>query len=137
MKPRLLTTGAVLLFTSLGLGCGSSDPYGRQAVSGTVTLNGEPLQEGNIQFASTQQGPVNTGAVISKGQYKIDQEKGLPPGQYAVQISAPDRKGTVVNPAQGFNPPRELIPVEYNLQSKLKIQVQQSGSNKFDFEIKK
>jgi hypothetical protein len=81
-----LTIFAALLAT---LGCGKEGPNTRQALKGTVTLAGEALDEGSIQFVPIESGSAwRAGAMIVDGKYAIPREKGLPPGSYRVMISS-------------------------------------------------
>jgi hypothetical protein len=80
--------------------------------------------------------------MIQNGQFDVPQEKGLPPGTYVVEISAPDTKGPLVvhksAPGEPALPPtaRERIPPEYNSKSKQTIEVTADGDNHFDFDIR-
>src|SRR6187397_3012218 len=77
-----------LLASSLG-GCGGGDGLPRQEVSGQVTLDGQPLADGSIQFqpGETGGGPqVSGGALIERGSYRIGRNEGLVPGPYKVMI---------------------------------------------------
>ena len=70
------------------LGCGPRND--RLAISGTVKLNGSPLDGGSIAFTSLGgEKMLASGAVVQNGQYIIPQEKGLRPGTYHVEINAP------------------------------------------------
>jgi len=128
----------VVLLTTLMLfgGCGSSDPLSRQAVSGSITLNGEPVSQGSIDFTPTGSTGTMSGAAVTDGKFLIPQEKGLSPGEYLVRISAPsadkERTGGGDFPA----PARELIPPQYNTRSQEKILVEAGKPNQFDFEIR-
>src|SRR5437868_5254676 len=74
----LETAAAVLL-----VGCaGAEDDLPREAVSGTVKFNGEPLKQGRIQFQGTA--PGSSGIV--DGHYSIPKAEGLVPGKYQVLI---------------------------------------------------
>src|SRR5438270_8937909 len=65
------------------VGCaGAEDDLPREAVSGTVKLNGEPLKQGRIQFQGTA--PGSSGIV--DGNYSIPKAEGLVPGKYQVLI---------------------------------------------------
>jgi hypothetical protein len=114
----------------------------RLAVSGDVTLDGAPLDEGSIRLTSTGTEKLfASGAMIQKGKYHIPQEKGLPPGTYRVEISSPDTKAPLVvykgAPGEPALPPTapERIPPEYNSNSKHTVEVRVDGDNHFAFDI--
>ncbi|MEX0610712.1 MAG: carboxypeptidase-like regulatory domain-containing protein [Pirellulales bacterium] len=121
-------------------GCGPSSD--RLEVSGTVKLNGAPLDEGAIRLTSVGTEKLfASGAMIENGQFTVPQEKGLPPGTYAVEISSPDTKATPVRPKVGPGEPAlppmapERIPAEYNSKSKHMIEVSADSENHFEFDI--
>ena len=114
----------------------------RLEVSGTVKLNGTPLDVGSIRLTSVgTEKLVASGAVIENGEFRVPRSKGLPPGTYAVEISAPDTKGPPVvhrsAPGEPALPPTavERIPPEYNSQSKHTIEVSADSENHFEFDI--
>lgn len=135
-KPLLL--GALLTLVSLILvGCNASNQ--KQAVSGTITFQGKPLDQGLIQFApSSPEIPTASGANIQNGKYQIPQDKGLLPGTYDVRISAPE-KGTVAKeaamPGESGPPAKERIPTKYNANTTLKFEVKAGQPNTFDVTI--
>lgn len=128
--------GALLL----ALGCGGADPHGRQPVSGTVSFKGRPLDQGRIQFLPMEVGKgAGAGSLVAKGNYAIPASQGLSPGQYRVQITSPKaKKGAPLAGPPGMKMPppgEERIPAEYNLKSRLTVDVKQGAENKFDFTI--
>jgi hypothetical protein len=133
----LLLAAAVLSL----FGCGPRSD--RLSVSGTVTLDGAPLDGGSITFTSMGgQKTLATGAVVENGEYHIPQEKGLRPGTYHVEINAPDDnappvmvRGTPGGPAIPVAPDR--IPAEYNVNSKKTVEITPQGDNHFEFDIKR
>ncbi len=137
-EPRLqLRLPVLLAFASLvsgGLvlvGCGPKSD--RLAVSGMVSLEGAPLDGGTIRLTSTgTEKLIASGAMIVNGQFQIPREKGLPPGTYALEISAADAS---VPPGALTAP--ERIPPEYNVDSKKTIEVTANGDNHFEFDIVK
>ncbi len=135
MTVRLVSVVAVVLSTCVWSGCGPSDPYGRQEVSGKVLLNGQPVQYGSVQFAPTAGSPVRTGAVIKDGAYYVPRDKGLPPGEYIVQIAVPDPNDNSDFKA-GPRPRANLAPPEWGGASQHKITVTKGSANQFDFDMK-
>jgi hypothetical protein len=129
----------LLIGTSIVLaGCGPHSD--RLAVSGKVTLNGEPLDGGSIQFTSLGQKKMNGGAMVNGGSYSIAQDKGLLPGTYHVEINAPDNAAKPIvyrsSPdSLGVVTQPERVPAEYNVNSKKTIEVKPDGDNHFDFDI--
>ena len=103
----------LILVVPLVAGCGggsSDDGFtgARGQVSGTITLDGQPLQEGcQVLFMAEKGGYTATGVVGGDGRYTLVYTggKGLPVGDYNVQVSAPvvvDSSGadTTVDPAK-------------------------------------
>ena len=82
--PRAIPLAALVF----ALGCGSNQPLAR--VSGTVTFEGQPLEQGVLVFSNERQGVYIT-VDIEDGQYEVvtSQGKGLPPGHYLVAITPP------------------------------------------------
>jgi hypothetical protein len=135
----LLAVALISISLAVVSGCGPHSD--RRAVSGKVTLNRVPLDEGTIRFASVGAEKISaSGTNIENGQYQIPQEKGLRPGTYRVEISAPDNSKPPVSysaPGQPRAPAtaRERIPAEYNDNSKKTIEVTADGNNHFEFDI--
>ena len=134
----------VLILCTVGLcglvGCGESDPLGRKAISGTVNLNGAPVEQGNIAFQPMDTGATSSGAVIAAGKYAIERQKGLPKGKYRVTVNAPKPgtgkgAGVGVMPGDPLPPPEELIPPEWNVNSEQTIEVTDKGPYVFNFDI--
>jgi hypothetical protein len=127
---RSIAAGFGLLAVLLA-GCGD----GRNAVSGTVTYKGQPV-DGIIEFVPAGGEATQAGATVEKGKYSIPRDKGLVPGNYKVMIFSPDNKQ--VTPDPGGNPffakAKERIPAKYNEQTTLTREVK-SGSNPIDFNL--
>jgi hypothetical protein len=132
-------------FVATGLaaiGCSaSSDDLPREAVSGTITLDGQPIAGGSIQFAPAADsvGPqVGGGSPIANGQFSIPRENGLVPGAYKVSINAGDakREEQTKGPVRkGLGLAKELIPAKYNSQTTLSAEIKKGGSDNLNFEL--
>lgn len=128
-----LIIGAIAL---LG-GCGAKNELNRQPISGTVTLDKEPVANGTIRFEPLEKG-VAAGATISQGKYNIPAERGLPAGEYLVRISAAGATGPVEEaPGDSSKLAEELIPAKYNSNSELKVSVKVGDRNPYDFNLSK
>jgi hypothetical protein len=127
----------MLLLTIIG--CGPRTD--RLPVSGTVNLEGAPLDGGSIRLTSVGTERVSaTGAMIQNGTFRIPAEKGLPPGTYHVEINAPDvnappiiARETPGGPGIPIQPDR--IPPEYNIDSDKTVQIAADSENHFAFDI--
>ena len=117
------------------------DGLPREAVSGTVTFKGQPLDVGTISFrpAGTS---VTADGLIENGSYSISRDHGLVPGKYKVVISAGDGSKTKreagVAPGSEPRPKRqaiERIPPQYNSASTLTAEVTAGGKNVFPFDL--
>ena len=140
MRPRYVCVMTSLLLAAAG--CGGSDGLDRQAVTGTVSLDGAPLKEGQIQFfpAANTKEAIATGARITGGTFSIPRADGPIPGTYTVQITASGGEqappeGSDGMPGTGPKHDKELIPAKYNAQTTLKADVKSGEANKFDFPL--
>jgi hypothetical protein len=122
-------------------GCNEpDDDLPREAVSGTVTLDGQPLEKGMIQLIPAGgRGQTQAGAPIERGSYSIPQREGPVPGRYTVVITAAEGSSTAPAGAPGKEVPipKELIPAKYNTKSTLALEVKKGEKNRGDFELKK
>ena len=108
-----------------------------EAVSGTVTLNGEPLEEGQILFTPLQAGQA-ANAEIKAGRYEIPENRGPSPGKYRVEIRAYEDTGqTERDEVTGSAEPilKPIVPPRDNRDSELEAEVVEGGENTFDFEL--
>jgi hypothetical protein len=138
------SVGVLMGMLALGSsGCGgSSDGLPREAVSGSVNLEGQPLAKGTIQFASnSDKVPTTATAGIIDGKYSIPRSEGLVPGTYKVAISSFDEVAETKSPhgAPGkVGPaPKNLVPKEYNTASQLTAEVRGGQDNTFPYDITK
>jgi len=122
-----------LLAAGLGLaGCnaGAQTEPPRYPVSGTVTLDGAPLAEGKVNFISPDQGAIDS-LDIREGKFAGQAQAGdrrVEINAYRVEIA---NKDGMTSESQ-----TELIPPEYNKQSKLTATVTREGPNTFTFDVK-
>ncbi len=133
---------SVLACLLLLSGCGDGKPR-RYEISGTVRLQGQPLDEGSIQFVAKSPEASPSGAPIERGAYRVPKSHGLTSGIYEVRISSGERGTDIrkeMDPEQAGGEPypiaRERIPPRYNTKSELKIEVKDSGPFTFDFDLK-
>jgi hypothetical protein len=135
---RALLLGTFFLLAAAPAGC--SDYGGRLAVSGEVTLQGEPLKEGVISFIPLDGQGTQSGAPVVNGEYAVPRQSGLKPGKYLVQLTAGDGKTPheeeAGNPGGSTNIVSfDLIPEEWNVRSTQQVEVKKDGDNKFNFHV--
>ena len=136
----VICSGFLFLFCLVCPGCGSSDGLNRKAVSGKVTVDGVAVPNGSVSFEPLSTGGVGSGAVITNGKYSISNADGLPPGKYLVRITGDDGKnfGVSVGKMPGdeeMPAKKQLVPANWNSNSKEEIEVKQDGPVMFDFAI--
>ncbi|MDR3632299.1 MAG: hypothetical protein P4L84_00605 [Isosphaeraceae bacterium] len=131
------------------VGCGGGDDLPRQSVSGTVTLGGQPLAQGRIEFEpASPEAKTPVGGEIKDGAFRIPRDQGPTPGDYKVMITASGAMASGVDTSPGAEPPKgskkklpqigpapELIPKEYNSKTTLTAKVEAGKSNTFDFPL--
>ena len=123
MKVVLVRTLAVLAVGAILplVGCGGGRAADRVDVTGTVTYQGQPIQEGSITFDPIGEGPV-AGALITNGTYEATGRGAVPVGEYIVRISATveeTENWDQDDPAFPVPPRRELLPPRYHRESEL------------------
>lgn len=119
-------------FLSLG-GCGGRSDIGR--VSGTITLEGQPLANARVIFQPQAAGSASYGVTDAEGhytlQYNADTE-GAMIGRHTVSVS------TFMAGDPDADPPgqisEERIPAKYNATSELMAEVT-AGDNSIDFAL--
>jgi hypothetical protein len=132
MKPEVILLIA-LCAVSMAVG-GCSPDSGKGTISGTVTLDGQPLTSGLIRFVPADGRTPTAEATITDGEFSAQ----VPVGEKQVSISAPKVVGK--RPAyQTANSPMidivdELLPARYNVSSQLKLNVA-GGRQTEDFKL--
>jgi predicted small lipoprotein YifL len=122
---------AIALFLAIGIpGCGPKGPI-MVPVTGTVTLDDKPMEEGTVYFKTIIEGSVD--------------EMAIKDGKFQGMVQVGDRRVEVCK--YGLGPPIkmgaaeipnkiETLPVRYNLDSELKATVKEDGPNDFTFAVK-
>jgi hypothetical protein len=128
---RLLCAGGTLvLLLALG-GCAQKDGH----VSGAVTLDGQPVEDGAILFVPVDGTTSTAGGQIKGGRYSVR----VPPGSMKVSISAPKvvgKKKIYPTPNSPEMPITvEALPARYNERTELRLDVH-AGANRKDFELR-
>lgn len=129
---RFMLLLAGLVSCTLTAGCSRDTKRGD--ISGTVTLDGQPIKSGLIRFVPAAGQTASADTNIEDGKFSAK----VPPGDKTVQISA----SKVVGKKKVYETPdsptvdivQELIPAKYNLQSTLKFTVA-PGSQEKSFEL--
>jgi hypothetical protein len=131
---------AYAVATLLFIGCSKPNPLGRFPLSGSVTLQGQPLDQGTIAFEPVDlTNGIPSGAEIKNGSYDIPTEKGLPAGKYTVRITSTDAPAAAASDAMPGDAPvvmgKERIPPKWNLNSDQQVEIKPDGEHVFDFAI--
>jgi len=121
---------AVAAFLAAMPGCGDGKPHPKTTdVTGSVTLDGKPLAEGEVSFVVTGEAPALI--PVKDGNFK---GKAFA-GKNRVELRATKALPKPANALPTDEAPRmNLIPDKYNVQSKLEANVTSGGENSFKFE---
>jgi hypothetical protein len=128
---------ASLLLPLFLLGCDAGN--GRIGLEGTVTLDGTPLDEGNIAFRPLPgtKGPT-AGGSIKNGKYSVRSDEGLFPGSYRVDITASRKTGKKTKDLlmnMMIDELEQFLPAKYNTKSELTAEVTDRGTNHINFDL--
>ncbi|QDV39147.1 carboxypeptidase-like regulatory domain-containing protein [Tautonia plasticadhaerens] len=133
--------GVLLAAAALGVtgpGCdGGGDP-GRLAVSGRVTLDGQPLDDAAITLLPLADGPT-VGGKIEEGEFRIAHADGPTPGPYLVEVHAIRPTGRVVEHpdlcGETMEETEDIIPERFNRGGAPRIEVAAESENRIDIPI--
>jgi hypothetical protein len=128
--PRIRGLAPLLVLMAF-TGCGGNpDGFERFLVDGTITLDGSPLKSGTITFIAQQQG-ASSSIEVTDGAFHLDRRDGLSPGPYRVEIFSIQPTGKKVpsseDPQTLIDETTNLVPRQYNVQSKLKAEIPPGG----------
>jgi hypothetical protein len=117
---------AGLLVLALGCGAGTPPTY---KVTGTVTFDGQPVEDGEILFLPVEKELGPDAGRIRNGAYELRAKA----GRKRVEIRA-------ARPVPGQTNPMgpvyaDYIPQQYNARSTLAADVQPDGPNRFDYKL--
>ena len=141
---RLVGTVAAAVFVVAGLtGCGQSGGPERAVLTGKVTYQGQPVEDGKIRFLPI--GDTKTpmwGAYICNGTYEAYGKGGVPVGTHKVEILAyhvragAAQSANSSDPLQGLPTTKQYLPEKYNSRTELEITID-SGSGQIvrDFNL--
>jgi hypothetical protein len=127
-RPLLVLVVASAAFVALGCSAAASKTY---PLTGTVTLDGQPIPEGSLDFLipNEKRGPIAS-AKIKDGKY----EAHLPEGNWRVQINA-TREGKIIDTHKNKPERESYIPARYNSKSALTVEVAPTKENHHDFAL--
>lgn len=117
-------------------GCSGDGAPPRYTVTGKVSHQGAPVENGTIQFENPEAGQSNSSPLGAGGTYSLD----VPAGAYKVSVIPP----TIMTKGTGDSPPDEIpdpnvknIPRKYRVveSSGLTAQVDK-GKTAFDFDLR-
>jgi len=125
---------AAALLLALGLCCadGCGGGSGMAKVHGKVTLDGQPVAAGAVNFLPVDGNTPTAGGVIKDGTYAAE----VPYGSMRIEIRSPKAMAPP-KPTAGPSHERfqEMIPPQFNSESKIVKQINASSSQ-LDFELK-
>ena len=121
-------------FCLAACGCGGASS-GREKVTGTVMLDGQPVAEGMVSFepAPGLKTP-NTGAVIVNGAFEIPAESGPMPGKYKVKVVTSKPTGKMSEGPGGMQIP-VMEPVRINETAGVDVTIAKGQPNRIDLKV--
>ena len=144
----MLSVARKLLFCACGLllviGCNGGGDSGPQkyAISGSVSVDGSPITEGEILFIKLGENGSRAAGAIVEGKYEIPAESGAVPGEQVVEIRAFRKSTRPVSPSPLATPEQiaegskeQYLPAKYNTQSELNVQITSGEANEHNFEL--
>lgn len=117
-------------------GCGG----GAASVEGTVSFNGEPVDDGGINFVPADGKGTKAGAEIKGGKYTVPSERGPAPGKYKVEVYWNKKTGKTVTDAADTgaktSETKQVIPEQFNAKTTLTADLKGGDNPGVNFELK-
>jgi hypothetical protein len=137
---------------ALGLaapGCtGKVDELARESISGTVKVDGKPLQSGSIVLSPFEEqrtsNTVSSSGPINSGRFSIPRGKGLVPAKYRIAIyggSAPTPHEELTysemddDDEESATSIKDVIPEKYNANTELSVEIKPGGIKELRIEL--
>jgi hypothetical protein len=133
---RCLSLWVVGLAAALVSGCADPDRERRGEVSGSVTLDGQPVASGDITFVptGTTAGPTSGGTIVD-GKYSIGWKNGPAVGDNQARFSGARKSGRKVKGRQGEEDEWiDVFPKKYHELSP-EVRKIEPGKNVLNFEL--
>ena len=130
---RHTTLGMMGLVLGLALGCGGESGPSTYSVIGNVTLDGTPVERGQIAFRDPSGQVPSAGAEITNGSYSLESQ----PGNMQVEITARREipgKFEESNPGEKVPLLEQYIPSQFNTDTELTREIK-AEDNEFNFEL--
>jgi hypothetical protein len=133
----LLPLGLCLL---LSVGCNTGPPPPKRGkLEGKVTLNGQPVAKGSIQFMAIDPSGTNVRAKIEKGQYSVPEEQGPTKGKYQVRFFAPSATKTRFEnpdfPGQWIEEETNALPARYHQASSITADYDPDKPQSYNYQL--
>lgn len=122
------------LFALTLAGCSGSTTAPTYPVTGTVTLDGKPLEKGEIYFLTPAKGEVDIVA-IKDGKFEGQAKAGARRVEIHAYKIVPAHEAASM---PGYTVPESrenYLPAQYNTESTLTAEVKADGENQFDFQL--
>jgi len=125
-------------------GCsGKGDEPPREAVRGTVRLDGRPLASGMIVFLPSGERKSSTAVsssdVIMNGRFSIPRAKGLVPTKYRIAIYAGRKheglRNPDIGPEQAQERAKDFLPEKYNVETELEVEIKPGGVRELKIDL--
>lgn len=130
-----LVAGLVLAVGLMFLaGCaGSGDGPARYTVRGTVTFDGEPVEDGQVIFLPEDGKGRPDAGKVTNGAFEFR----VTGGKKRVEITASRKTGETYDEDLGETMPvlEEFIPARYNTESELTVEVEPNSENTYEFDL--
>jgi hypothetical protein len=140
MSRQAIVRVAIVVLPVLIVGCGKPGASPTSKVTGTVTYQGAPLANVNVNF-TPDEGRPGTGTTDAQGRYTISTfapNDGAVPGRHRVTITPGGDSSPMPESAEeAARDPVVPFPVKYARadQSDLTAQVEAGKANQFDFNL--
>jgi hypothetical protein len=107
------------------------------SVHGEITLDGKPIDGGQITFVPAGAGAVPAQATIEGGKYEIKAAKGPSVGKCKIEVRWSKKTGRKIQapPAGEVEETRQIIPAAYNDKSTLSFEIK-PGDNVYSSDLK-